>query len=170
MTPNTADGAQRIALYAGSFDPITNGHADLIQRALALGDRLVVAVATNINKKPLFSIDERMEFIKTVAGNNSRIEVRAFDGLLVNFAKEVGAVINVRGVRSVSDFESETQMAIMNRRLLPTLETVFLAPSPDTTFISSSLIREVARFGGDVSGLVHPSVVDALTKKFREPR
>ncbi|MEP6779037.1 MAG: pantetheine-phosphate adenylyltransferase [Gemmatimonadaceae bacterium] len=157
----------RIAMYAGSFDPITNGHEDLIKRTLAFADRIFVAVATNINKKPLFAAEERVAFIKTVVGDSSRIEVRKFDGLLVNFAKDVGAVLNVRGIRSVSDFESETQMAVMNRRMFPSLETVFLTASPDTTFISSSLIREVARFGGDVSGLVHPAIADALTKKFR---
>ncbi|MDQ6611193.1 MAG: pantetheine-phosphate adenylyltransferase [Gemmatimonadota bacterium] len=167
MTSHVVDGAPRIALYPGSFDPITHGHEDLIKRTLAFADRVVVAVATNVNKMPLFTVDERIQFIRTAVGKNDRVEVRAFSGLLVDFAREVGAGVNVRGLRAVSDFEYEVQMALMNRHLLPSLETVFMAPSLDTTYISSSMVREVARFGGDVSGLVHPVVVDALKRKFR---
>lgn len=164
-----ADSSLRVALYAGSFDPLTNGHEDLIRRALTLADRVVVAVAININKKPLFTTEERVELIRGAFSNEPRVEVRSFSGLLVDFAREVGATINVRGVRSVSDFEVEMQMSLMNRHLHANLETIFLAPSRDTTYISSSLVREVARFGGDVSAFVHPSVDAALTKRFSEP-
>jgi pantetheine-phosphate adenylyltransferase len=157
---------ERIALYAGSFDPITHGHEDLIQRTFAFADRLVVAVANNLAKQPLFTVDERIGYIREVTGNDPRIVIRAFDGLLVDFAREVGARVNVRGLRAVSDFEYEFQMALMNRHLHPTLETVFMAPSFDTTYISSSMVREVARFGGDVTQLVHPCVAKALRERF----
>jgi pantetheine-phosphate adenylyltransferase len=156
----------RIALYAGSFDPVTNGHEDLIRRVLVFADRIIVAVATNVSKQPLFSVEERIGFIREAVGHDPQVEVRAFSGLLVDFAREVGACVNVRGLRAVSDFEYEFQMALMNRHLLPALETVFMAPSLDTTYISSSMVREVARFGGDVSGLVHPMVADALRARF----
>jgi pantetheine-phosphate adenylyltransferase len=157
---------ERIALYAGSFDPITHGHEDLIQRTFAFTDRLVIAVATNVSKQPLFTVDERIGFIREVTGNDPRVDVRAFGGLLVDFARDVGARVNVRGLRAVSDFEYEFQMALMNRHLYPTLETIFMAPSFDTTYISSSMVREVARFGGDVTKLVHPVVARALTARF----
>ena len=158
----------RIAIYAGSFDPITRGHHDLIHRSLGFVDRLVVAVATNVSKQPLFSLDERVEFIHHAAGGDPRIEVRAFQGLLVDFAREVGAKLFIRGLRAVSDFEYEFQMALMNRHLSPQLETVFMVPSLDTTYISSSLVREVARFRGDVTDLVHPAVADALRSRLRD--
>lgn len=166
MTASSPFSGERIALYAGSFDPITHGHEDLIQRTFAFADRLIVAVATNVSKQPLFTVDERIAQIREVTGNNPRVDVRAFSGLLVDFAKEVGARVNVRGLRAVSDFEYEFQMALMNRHLHPSLETVFMAPSLDTTYISSSMVREVARFGGDVSQLVHPSVERALAARF----
>jgi pantetheine-phosphate adenylyltransferase len=162
--PHTA--GERIALYAGSFDPITHGHEDLIQRTFAFTDRLVIAVATNVSKQPLFSVEERIGFIREVTGNDPRVDVRAFGGLLVDFARDVGARVNVRGLRAVSDFEYEFQMALMNRHLYPALETIFMAPSFDTTYISSSMVREVARFGGDVTKLVHPVVARALTARF----
>lgn len=165
MTSPTA-APERVALYAGSFDPITHGHEDLIKRTFAFADRLVVAVATNVSKQPLFTVDERVAFIRDIFVNDSRVEVRAFDGLLVDFAREVGACVNVRGLRAVSDFEYEFQMALMNRHLFPELETVFMAPSLDTTYISSSMVREVARFRGQVSGLVHPIVAKALVQRF----
>jgi len=166
VTAPTPASGERIALYAGSFDPITHGHEDLIQRTFAFCDRLVVAVATNVSKQPLFSVEERIEFIREVTDNDPRVDVRAFGGLLVDFARDVGAQVNVRGLRAVSDFEYEFQMALMNRHLYPSLETIFMAPSFDTTYISSSMVREVARFGGDVSKLVHPRVARALRERF----
>jgi pantetheine-phosphate adenylyltransferase len=155
----------RTAVYAGSFDPITRGHEDLIKRSLQFVDRIVVAVATNVSKQPLFSLEERVRFIRAAVGADDRVEVRQFDGLLVDFARSVGASLIIRGLRAVSDFEYEFQMALMNRHLAPGLETVFMVPSLDTTYISSSLVREIARFQGDVSGLVHPLVADALREK-----
>ncbi len=159
----------RIAIYAGSFDPITRGHEDLIRRSLGFVDRLVVAVAMNVSKQPLFSLEERASFIRDTVGDDTRIEVRHFDGLLVDFARTVGAKLFIRGLRAVSDFEYEFQMALMNRHLSPDLETVFMVPSLETTYISASLVREVARFNGDLSGLVHPRVGDALRARFAAP-
>ena len=155
----------RIAIYAGSFDPITRGHEDLIMRSLAFVDQLIVAVARNVNKTPLFTVDERVDLIKAAVADEQRIEVRAFEGLLVDFARSVNARLLIRGLRAVSDFEYEYQMALMNRHLAPGLETVFMVPSLDTTYISASMVREVAKFGGDVSGLVHPEVARALRGK-----
>jgi len=156
----------RIAIYAGSFDPITRGHEDLIARALQFVDRLVVAIATNVNKQPLFPLDERLEMIRATTGGETRVEVRNFEGLLVDFARSVNATMIIRGLRAVSDFEYEFQMALMNRHLSPQLETVFMVPSLDTTYISSSLVREVARYGGALDGLVHPVVAEALRRRF----
>jgi pantetheine-phosphate adenylyltransferase len=157
----------RTAVYAGSFDPITRGHEDLIRRSLAFVDRIIVAVATNVSKQPMFSLEERVSFIRAAVGDDERIDVQQFDGLLVDFARAAGAHLIIRGLRAVSDFEYEFQMALMNRHLAPVLETVFMVPSLDTTYISSSLVREVARFRGDVSGLVHPVVADALRAKLQ---
>lgn len=156
----------KTALYAGSFDPITRGHEDLIRRSLAFADRLVVAVATNVAKQPLFSIEERERFIALSVGSDPRVDIRRFQGLLVNFAREVGATITIRGLRAVSDFEYEYQMALMNRHLYPELETLFMVPALELTFLSSSLVREVARFGGNISELVHPVVERALRERF----
>ena len=152
----------RTAVYAGSFDPITRGHEDLIKRSLQFVDRIVVAVATNVSKQPLFTLEERVAFIRSAVGDDARVDVRQFNGLLVDFARTVGASLIIRGLRAVSDFEYEFQMALMNRHLAPGLETVFMVPSLDTTYISSSLVREVARFRGDVKDLVHPDVAEAL--------
>jgi pantetheine-phosphate adenylyltransferase len=156
----------RIAIYAGSFDPITRGHEDLMTRSLGFVDRLIVAVARNVSKTPVFTAEERVDLIRAAIGKEKRIEVKSFDGLLVDFAQTVKAKLLIRGLRAVSDFEYEYQMALMNRHLSPTLETVFMVPSLDTTYISASLVREVARFGGDVSDLVHPAVAKALRAKF----
>ena len=156
----------RIALYPGSFDPPTRGHEDLIRRSLALADRVIVAVAANSAKQPLFSVEERIAMLRTAIGTEPRIAVETFEGLLADFAKHSGASVVVRGLRAVSDFEYEFQMALMNRQLHPSLETVFLVPAVDLTYLSSSLVREVARYGGDVSALVHPSVAKALAQRF----
>ena len=169
LSPAAVDSSRvpnsRIAIYAGSFDPITRGHEDLIHRSLEFVDTLVVAVAANSSKVPLFSIEERVELIRASLGNDEHIEVRSFGGLLVDFAREVGASLLIRGLRAVSDFEYEYQMALMNRHLSPRLETVFMVPSLDTTYISASLVREVARYGGDVNDLVHPTIATALRAK-----
>jgi len=156
-----------IAVYPGSFDPPTKGHEDLVRRSLALADRLIVAVAVNVGKQPLFSVEERLDMLRAAVGTDPRIVFQAFDGLLAEFAKKAGATIIVRGLRAVSDFEYEFQMALMNRQLHPSLETVFLVPAVDLTYLSSSLVREVARFGGDVRALVHPMVAAALAQRFR---
>ncbi|MGK2963348.1 MAG: pantetheine-phosphate adenylyltransferase [Gemmatimonadaceae bacterium] len=155
-----------VAIYAGSFDPITRGHEDLIHRSCAFVDKLVVAVANNSSKKPLFTPDERVAMIRNATIDNQCVEVRQFQGLLVDFAREVGASLIIRGLRAVADFEYEFQMALMNRNLSPGLETVFMVPSVETTYISSSIIREVAQFGGNLDGLVHPAVAAALKSKF----
>lgn len=156
----------RIAIYPGSFDPPTRGHEDVILRSLSLCDRLIVAVAKNSSKEPLFSIDERLSLLRQTLGPHERLELATFGGLLAGFARERGATMLVRGLRAVADFEYEFQMALMNRQLNPALETVFLVPSADLTFVSSSIVREVARHGGDVGNLVHPVVAEALRSRF----
>lgn len=156
----------RIAVYPGSFDPPTKGHEDLIRRSLALADRVIVAVAVNVSKHALFPVDERLGMLRAAVGEEPRVSFQSFEGLLVDFAREVGASMVVRGLRAVSDFEYEFQMALMNRQLHPALETVFLVPALELTYLSSSLVREVARFGGDVSALVHPAVAAALSTRF----
>jgi pantetheine-phosphate adenylyltransferase len=156
----------RIALYPGSFDPPTRGHEDLIRRSLKLCDRLVVAVARNSSKQPLFTVEQRLELLREATGGDDRVSFETFDGLLVEFARARGATMIVRGLRAVSDFEYEFQMALMNRHLHPDLETVFLVPSVDITYLSSSLVREVARYGGDLGALVHPAVARALGQVF----
>jgi len=155
----------RTAIYAGSFDPITRGHEDLINRSLEFVDRLIVAVATNAAKQPLFTVEERVELIRAAVDGENRVEVKSFGGLLVEFAAREGANLLIRGLRAVSDFEYEYQMALMNRHLSPKLETVYMVPSLETTYISASLVREIARYGGDLTSLVHPAVADALRKR-----
>jgi pantetheine-phosphate adenylyltransferase len=159
----------KVALYAGSFDPITNGHADLIRRSLGFVDRLVVGVAVNVSKQPLFSADERMALIRAAVEDDPRVEVRSFSGLVVDFARQIGVTVVLRGLRAVADFEYEYQMALMNRHLSPGLETMFMVPSVEVSYVSSSLVREVARFGGDIDALVHPAVARALRGKFAGP-
>ncbi|MGH7499493.1 MAG: pantetheine-phosphate adenylyltransferase [Gemmatimonadales bacterium] len=158
----------RIAIYPGSFDPPTKGHEDLIRRSLALADKVIVGVAVNAAKQPLFPVEDRLAMLRGAVGGDPRVAFESFDGLLVDFARRVGASVVVRGLRAVSDFEYEFQMALMNRQLHPALETVFLVPALDLTYLSSSLVREVARFGGDVSALVHPAVAAALAARFRK--
>jgi len=152
----------RIALYPGSFDPPTRGHEDLIRRSLQLADQVVVAVAVNAVKQPLFSVAERLEMLRHTAGDEPRIRLDSFEGLVAEYARRIGAAVLVRGLRAVGDFEYEFQMALMNRQLNAGLETVFLVPAQGLSYISSSLVREVARYGGDVSALVHPFVAKAL--------
>jgi pantetheine-phosphate adenylyltransferase len=156
----------RTAIYPGSFDPPTKGHEDLIRRSLALADRVIVAVAVNPLKQPLFTVAERLAMLQAAIGDEPRVSYQSFDGLLVEFARRVSATIVVRGLRAVSDFEYEFQMALMNRQLHPSLETVFLVPALELTYLSSSLVREVARFGGDVSALVQPGVAEALARRY----
>jgi pantetheine-phosphate adenylyltransferase len=155
-----------IAVYAGSFDPITRGHEELARRSRTFVDELVVAVTTNSSKRPLFSIEERTALIQSTLGDAPGISVRPFAGLLADFARSVGASLIIRGLRAAGDFEYEFQMALMNRHLGPGIETVFMVPSVETTYISSTIVREVARYGGDLTGLVHPAVATALRAKF----
>jgi pantetheine-phosphate adenylyltransferase len=156
----------RTALYAGSFDPPTRGHEDLIRRARSLADRVVVAVAVNSAKEPLFPVAERLEMLREILGDDPGFALASFEGLVADYARAVGATFLVRGLRAVGDFEYEFQMALMNRQLCPGLETVFLVPGQGLSYISSSLVREVARYGGDVSALVHPGVARALDRRF----
>ena len=156
------------AVYPGSFDPITNGHVDVIFRATHLFDEVVVAVAMNDQKEPLFSVAERIALAQEATRINERIRVTAFDGLLVEFAMKEEAAAVVRGLRAISDFEFEFQMALMNRKLEPKLETVFLTPREEYSYVSSRIVKEVARLGGDISELVPANVVGALEGKFGE--
>jgi pantetheine-phosphate adenylyltransferase len=156
----------RRAIYPGSFDPLTNGHLSLIQRGLKVFDRLVVAVANNPAKMPLFSAQERMKMISEAVNGDSRVEVDTFNGLLVDYAKGRGVHTVLRGLRAVSDFEYEFQIANMNRNLDPEFESVFMMTGEDYFYVASSLVREVASFGGDVSGLVPPNVYAALRARF----
>jgi pantetheine-phosphate adenylyltransferase len=155
-----------VAIYPGSFDPITNGHLDLISRASRMVDLLVVAVLRNQSKHPLFSVDERREMIHEATGGFSNVEVTSFEGLLVDFAASRGASMILRGIRAVSDYELEWQMALMNRRLRPEIETVFLTAGEEFSFISSNLVKEVASLGGSVTGIVPLSVEARLQRKF----
>lgn len=156
---------ERIGLYAGSFDPVTNGHVDIARRAAGLFDHVVIAVVRNPGKSPMFSVEERLAFLNEVFSNCEDVSITSFSGLLVNLARDVGAKAIIKGLRAVSDFEFEFQMALMNRRLNPDIETVFLMTDADKAFLSSSLVKEVAQLGGDISGLVPESVERALRKK-----
>ncbi|MCK4385546.1 MAG: pantetheine-phosphate adenylyltransferase [candidate division Zixibacteria bacterium] len=156
----------KIAIYPGSFDPITNGHLDLIERGLQLFDQLVVAIADNPDKKPLFSGEERLKMVKTTVKDLKRVKVVLFAGLLADMAKEIKASAIIRGVRAVSDFEFEFQLALMNRKLAPKTETVFLIPSEKYTYLSSNLIKDVARFNGDINCFVPEIVGKKLKEKF----
>ena len=172
--------SERIAVYPGSFDPIHNGHLDLIERCRPMYDRLVVAVLRNEAKRALFSVDERLEIIRELIGEQREqrerrhgadsggreVEVQSFSGLLVDFMDEVGARIVVRGLRAVTDFEYELQMAMMNRRLNPRVETVFMAPKEEYNYLSSSLVKEVFSLGGDLTGLVPDPVLARLRRHF----
>ena len=156
----------RRAIYPGSFDPVTNGHLDVIERARKLFDEIVVAVAHNDEKQPLFSLKDRLDLLRETAGKIDNVRIAEFEGLLVEFAskEEAGAVI--RGLRAVSDFEFEFQMALMNRKLDAAVETIFLMPKEEYTYLSSRIVKEIARLGGDVSGFVPACVAKALRRKF----
>jgi pantetheine-phosphate adenylyltransferase len=154
------------AIYPGSFDPVTLGHVDVIERALRLFDEVIVAAAASEGKGPLFAIEERLELIRASLPGEKRLQVKRLDGLLVDFVAAEKAQVIVRGLRAVSDFEFELQMALMNRRLASSVETIFLMPKEDYSYISSRIVKEVARLGGDIAGVVTPPVAAALRKKF----
>ncbi len=156
---------KRTAVYPGTFDPVTNGHLDLVERASRQFDRLIIAILRHDEKSPVFSLEERMQLLREAAAPFANVEVDAFHGLLVDYAQKVGAGTIVRGLRALSDFEYELQMAMMNRRLAPDVETVFLMPSEAYAYLSSRLVREVARLGGDLTGLVPAEVVAALQRR-----
>ncbi|MBT8495984.1 MAG: pantetheine-phosphate adenylyltransferase [Deltaproteobacteria bacterium] len=161
------DSDTKIAVYPGSFDPITLGHLDILTRSLRLFDEVVVAIATNPRKAPLFSVDERIEFIRgSLPAGESRVSFDSFDGLLVEYCRRRGASCIVRGLRALADFEYEFQFAHMNRRLAPEVESVFFMTEESNHYVSSSLVKEVASFGGDISGLVPPAVETALMRKY----
>jgi len=158
----------KIAIYPGTFDPITNGHLDIIERAIKVFDSVIVTIARNSSKNPLFSDKERLEMIREVVKGIKQVEVDSFEGLLVNYAKKRNATAVLRGLRAISDFEYEFQLALTNRKLNSTLETVFLMPSERYTYLNSTIVREIARLGGDVSDFVPPIVKKAFDKKFKK--
>jgi len=157
----------RTAIYPGSFDPLTNGHLDVLQRAAKLFDRVIVAVAKNEGKKPLFSLHERLALVKEAAAGMGNVEADSFEGLLVDYVVQKKAQVIVRGLRAVSDFEFEFQLALMNRKLNENIETIFMMPKDTYTFLSSGIVKEIARLGGDVSAFVQPSVRLALRQKLK---
>jgi pantetheine-phosphate adenylyltransferase len=157
---------KRTAVYPGTFDPVTHGHLDLVERGSRHYDRLILAVLRNDTKEPLFSVQERIELLRTAIGKRDDVVIASFDGLLVDYARSVGAVAILRGIRAATDFEYEMQMAMMNRHLAPELETVFLVPNEAYSYVSSRLVREVAGLGGQVDQLVPPNVVQALHARF----
>jgi len=157
-----------LAVYPGTFDPITNGHVDILRRSLKIFDRVVVALAENVRKAPLFSSEERHRMITEALGRDARLEVDAFQGLLADYCRRRGAAVVIRGLRALADFEYEFQSAHMNRRLAPDVETLFLMTSEESFYVSSSLVKEVALMGGDVSGLVPAGVAAALADKRKQ--
>jgi pantetheine-phosphate adenylyltransferase len=161
--------SQSVAVYPGTFDPITNGHLDVLERALGIFHHVIVTIAPNIRKNPLFSTDERMQFIRdALPAHADRLEFAVFEGLLVEFCRSRGATVIVRGLRALADFEYEFQFAHMNRRLAPGVDTVFFMTDERNHYVSSSLVKEVASLGGDVAGLVPAAVVTALAHKYRK--
>jgi pantetheine-phosphate adenylyltransferase len=159
-----------IAIYPGSFDPITNGHLDLIERGSRLVDQLVVAILRNESKQPLFSVEERMEMLREVVTVYPNVEVNSFHGLLVDYARERGATVILRGIRAISDYVEELQMTLMNRRLNPEVETIFMMAGEAYSFISSRLVKEVIGLGGNISGLVPPTVETRLRNRIQQPK
>ena len=159
---------KRVAIYAGTFDPLTRGHEDLVRRAANLFDHVIVAIAASQSKRPFFSLENRVEMAKEVLARYPHVEVCSFSGLLMDFLHEKGAKVILRGLRAASDFEYEFQMAGMNRNLYPEVETVFLTPSEKYMFISATMVREIAILGGDVSKFVHPEVRERLAKRVSE--
>src|SRR5437764_5444933 len=153
------------AIYPGSFDPVTNGHLDVVERARKLFDEVIVAVAHNDEKQPLFSLAERLDLLEHTVGKIDNVRVAQFDGLLVEFALEQEAIAVIRGLRAISDFEFEFQMALMNRKLEARVETIFLMPKEDYTYLSSRIVKEIARLGGDITAFVTPHVVKAFAAK-----
>jgi pantetheine-phosphate adenylyltransferase len=166
--PDVPSRNRIIGVYPGTFDPITNGHRDILERALGLFDKVIIALAENMNKRPLFPLQTRMRMIRDVVANNPRVEVDAFQGLLVDYARSRGARFLIRGLRAVADFEYEFQFAHMNRQLAPDIETIFLPTNEENFYVSSSLVREVGAMGGDVSRLVPPAIMGTLKKKFKK--
>lgn len=156
----------RRGVYPGTFDPVTNGHLDLIHRGMSIFDEIVIGVAPNPQKQPLFTVEERLDLIRDAVRDMRNVRAEAFHGLLIDYVRSSGAVAIIRGLRAVSDFEFEFQLALMNRRLDMTIETVFMMPSVEFTFLSSTIVKEVASFGGPVTGLVPPDVEEALKQKF----
>jgi pantetheine-phosphate adenylyltransferase len=154
-----------VAVYPGTFDPITNGHTDLVKRAAGMFDLVVVGVADNPGKEPFFSVEDRVRLARNVVSDLSNVRVEAFSGLLVDFAADKGAQVILRGLRAVSDFEYEVQLGAMNKRLAPQIETVFLTAAEEYSFVSSSLVREIAALGGDVTQFVHTAVMAELDKR-----
>jgi pantetheine-phosphate adenylyltransferase len=154
-----------VAIYPGSFDPLTNGHVDIIQRGARFFDRIVVGILINLEKAPLFTVPERVDIARTVLKGSPNVEVDTFDGLLVDYARRIRATVIVRGLRAISDFEYEMQMALMNRRLSPDVETVFMMPAEPYTYVSSRLVKEVVALGGTVTGLVPTLVEERLREK-----
>ena len=159
----------RVAVYPGSFDPLTNGHVDIIRRGARLFDRIVVAILVNAAKQSLFSVDERVAIIREVFKGEPNVDVDTFDGLLVHYVRRKNAHVIVRGLRAVADFEYEMQMALMNRHLAPGVETVFMMPAEQYTYVSSRLIKEIAALGGSLTGLVPPTVEARLVRRRRLP-
>jgi pantetheine-phosphate adenylyltransferase len=157
----------KIAIYPGTFDPVTRGHMDICERALKMFDKVVIGVADSLAKEPFFNIDERTDMLQTVFKDSPRILIKPFSGLLIDSARDSNAEIIIRGLRAISDFEYEVQLAGMNRSLAPEIETVFLTAAQSYAFVSSSLVREIARLGGDISEFLHPEVLSRLTTKLK---
>jgi pantetheine-phosphate adenylyltransferase len=163
--------SERVALYPGSFDPVTLGHLDILERATAIFDRVVVSVLRNPAKQPLFTVEERLDMIRSAVSTlNGSVTVDTFQGLTVHHAEGVGAIAIVRGLRALSDFETELQMALMNRRLNPEIHTVFLMTSAENIFMSSSLVKQIGRLGGDITDMVPDATAEAIRRRFGEPK